>query len=247
MRLRKALFVCALVLVMPLMKLDRIAAQEMKKVDAKTVGAGERGADTEALPVPTPLPLVRKDQIYTSAYKDVYQILSHENPCSSFFGGSSQAVEVLNGLFDQLELSRLSSTRVGISMYGQTRSVQSARTGASYRLFEKAVINTSGPFYKKKFSAADPFVPGVGSFQPNTREARATIVLHEIGHLVQGADGRWLLPNDGASDEQSQKNTAMIETRCGEQIRELKRKASETRAGSGLTPEKQFEPKGSPR
>lgn len=236
MRLRRYLFVCALVLVMPLIELDQTVAQEVENRDAnrseKILGTDSKatGAEMEkaGVPVPTPLQIERKkDAVYTSAYKDAYHILSAENPCSSFFGGPTKAVEVLNGLFENLETSRLPSTKVGISMYGQSRNVSNARTGASYRLFEKAVINSSGPFYRKKFSNADPFVPGVGSFQPNTREARTTILLHEMGHLIQGTDGRWLLPNDGSSDEQSRKNTATIETRCGEQIKELKRTKTE--------------------
>ena len=38
------------------------------------------------------------------------------------------------------------------------------------------------------------FVPGVGAFQPNTREARTLILLHELAHLIRGKDGRWLIP-----------------------------------------------------
>jgi hypothetical protein len=232
MRLRKSIFVCALVLVMPLMKLDRTVAQEAPPAeverDAKlpvagTETAGVGAENRAAAPVPTPLTIARKDAVYASAYKDAYQILSGQNPCSRFFGGPLKAVEVLNGLFDKLEASRLSSTKVGLSMYGSVRMVSNDKTGASYRLFDKAVINTRGPFYQRKFSNADPFVPGVGSFQPNTREARATILLHEMGHLLQADDGHWLLPNDGESDEQSRKNTETIETRCGKEIKELGR------------------------
>jgi hypothetical protein len=130
---------------------------------------------------------------------------------------------VFNTLYSKLETSRLADTKTGVAMSGPTSSVMNARTGANYRLFEKAIINTSGPFYRRKLSRTDPLVPNVGSFEPNTREARAAILLHELGHLVQGADGRWLLPNDGTSDTQSIKNTTTIETRCGEQIKELRR------------------------
>ena len=229
MRLRKALFVCTLVLVMPLIGLAQSTAPEVDKVqssvDEKMTVADEKAASvkSEAALVPAPLELARKDEAYKSAYHDVYHILSTPNPCSSFFGGSETAVEVLNTLFGQLQTSRLSTTRTGLSMFGTTRSISNARTGASYRMFEKAVINTTGPFYQRKFAPSDPFVPNVGSFQPNTREARAAIVLHELGHLLQGANGSWLLPNDGESDEQSRKNTSKIEERCGEQLKNLRR------------------------
>jgi hypothetical protein len=253
MRLRRYLFVCVLVLVMPLIKLDYATAQETEKrtetlnEQLPAVDSGGSVAEKEkpaALPLATPMKIERKDIVYVSAYKDVYRILSVDNPCSSFFGGPLKAVEVLNGLYGKLETARMNDSKIGLSMSGQTRSVSNARTGASYRLFEKAVINTEGPFYRKKFSMADPFVPNVGSYQPNTREARAAILLHEMGHLVQGADGRWLLPNDGASDEQSRKNTATIETRCGDQIKELRR--GRNKAGAQVpAPQKESEPEGS--
>ncbi|MCA1634384.1 MAG: hypothetical protein LC802_11995 [Acidobacteria bacterium] len=218
---------------MPLIGLAQSTAPELDKVEAnpdeKMVVMSEKPASVkaESTIVAAPLELARKDATYASAYHDVYHILSAPNPCSSFFGGPSTAVEVLNTLFGQLETSKLSDTRTGLSMFGQTRSISNARTGANYRMFQKAVINTSGPFYQRKFWPADPFVPSVGSFQPNTREARASILLHELGHLLQGADGRWLLPNDGASDEQSRKNTITIEERCGEQIKTLRRRRAD--------------------
>lgn len=235
MRLRRGPLVFALVIVMPLIGLDHTFAQDVAAASAVEVAPREIAGPKEAvkenvlemeappLPMPTPLEMARKDKIYTGAYKDVYHILSGHNPCSSFFGGPLKAVEVLNGLFTRLETSRLADTKVGLTMSGQTSTVKSSRTGVSYRLFERAVINTGGPFYKRKSSIADPFVPSVGSFQPNTREARAAILLHEMGHLVQGPNGLWLLPNDGTDDALSRKNTETIEIRCGEQIKELGR------------------------
>lgn len=257
MRLRRWLCVCILVLVMPLIGLAQMVSQEVENVEAgtgeKMLAINDAGAEvgpaaasatttTAAALVPPPLEIGRKDGTYKSAYHDVYHILSGPNPCSSFFGGPQTAVEVLNNLFSKLEVTRLPNAKVSMTMFGRTHSVRNARTGASYRLFERAVINTTGPFYQKKFSPSDPFVPNVGSFQPNTREARAAILLHEMGHLLQGPDGEWLLPNDGTSDEQSRKNTAEIEKRCGEQIKELQRKRKGTES---LVPAKGGEPTGS--
>lgn len=239
MRLRSPLIVCALVLVMPVVGSAQSLAPDGEKVEAANASEKAKAVDAPAekeaarvvLSVAPPLELARKDAVYTSAYHDVYHILSEPNPCSSFFGGPSTAVEVLNTLYGRLETSRLSDPKTGLYMSGRTRTISNARTGANYRMFEKAVINTSGPFYQRKFWAADPFVPNIGSFQPNTREARAAILLHEMGHLVQGADGRWLLPNDGTSDELSKRNTATIEQKCGNQIKELRR--TKTRASKG--------------
>ncbi|HEX8745624.1 MAG TPA: hypothetical protein VF717_00385 [Pyrinomonadaceae bacterium] len=249
MRLRRCLSLCALVLVMPLIGLAQAVTEEEYEVAARLndniASEGERGAGgldavRAALPVPTPLALARKrDSVYRSAYHDVYHILSSPNPCSSFFGGPGVAVEVLNQLFTELDTTKLSSTRTSMVMSGPTRRVVNARTGVNYRLFEKAVINTSGPFYQRKVTSSAPLVPNVGSFEPDTREARATILLHELGHLLQGSNGSWLLPNDGDSDEQSQKNTGTIEERCGAQIKELRR--SEAGAKT-VAPKKGSEP-----
>ena len=251
MRLRRCLTVCALVLVMPLIGLAQGYTQVLEKVEARLdenipvnderavpSAEAERATEAAALPIPTPLEIARRDSTYVSAYHDVYHILSAPNPCSNFFGGPLAAVEVLNNLFVELGTTRLSNTKTSLVMSGPTRSMRNARTGVSYRLFEKAVINTNGPFYQRKYSRADPAVPSVGSFDPDTREARATIVLHELGHLLKGADGRWLLPNDGSSDEQSRKNTITIETRCGEQIKELGREKKGTKQSA---PEKENE------
>ncbi|MBD0371854.1 MAG: hypothetical protein ICV60_13525 [Pyrinomonadaceae bacterium] len=248
MRLRRCLFVFALVLVMPLIGLAQAVNEEALQVAANLnenipVSRGAAGIEAEraAMPVPTPLEIARRDAAYLTAYHDVYHILSQPNPCSSFFGGSVAAVEVLNNLFGKLGTSRLSSTKTSMVMTGPTRRVINRRTGANYRLFEKAVINTSGPFYQQKFSRSEPLVPSVGSFEPNTREARAAILLHELGHLLQGANGQWLLPNDGADDEQSRKNTGTIEERCGEQIKGLSRSKEDAKE---VAPKKGSEPKG---
>jgi hypothetical protein len=91
----------------------------------------------------------------------------------------------------------------------------------TYRIFEVAEINTAGPFYKSKTFPAEPFVPDVGSFRPNTREARVLILLHELAHLIKGRDGRWLIPDDGGNVSLSRQNTLTVESRCGRQIRRL--------------------------
>lgn len=248
MRLRRCLVVCALVLAMPLIGLAQVATEEAYQVTAnmnKSVPVvSESAGDVAkaALPVPTPMVIARKDATYKSAYHDVYRILSEPNPCSNFFGGPSAAVEVLNNLFSELGTTKLSSTKTSMVMSGRTRRVINARTGLNYRLFEKAAINTSGPFYQRKFPGSIQLVPNVGSFEPDTREARATILLHELGHLLPGSDGRWLLPNDGDDDEQSKKNTSTIEERCGEQIKELR---SSKAGAKAVAPKKGSEPQSS--
>jgi hypothetical protein len=47
------------------------------------------------------------------------------------------------------------------------------------------------------------------------------MLLHELGHLMKGPNGDWLLPDDGKSFTDSLSNTRKIESICGEQIRAL--------------------------
>ena len=62
---------------------------------------------------------------------------------------------------------------------------------------------------------------GVGEFFPNTREARVTILLHELGHMVLKGDTQWVLPDDGGETTLSQQNTARVLAACREQITRL--------------------------
>lgn len=47
------------------------------------------------------------------------------------------------------------------------------------------------------------------------------MLLHELGHLVKGPEGNWLLPDDGNDVEASSNNSKKIEDVCGDQIKEL--------------------------
>ena len=81
-------------------------------------------------------------------------------------------------------------------MSGQYTNYHDQLTGVSYRLFDVATINSSGPFFDRSSTSSLSKV-SIGRFSAHTREARALILLHELGHLVEGSDGKWLLPNDG--------------------------------------------------
>jgi hypothetical protein len=154
------------------------------------------------------------------AYLDVRTLLNQQSTCSEFFGGSA-VEQVLEELVIELTKERLVDTTIGIRMSGAFRLFEDSETNLSYRLFETAKLNTEGPFCRAKVFAADPHVPTVGSFAPNTREVRALILLHELAHLVQGKNGAWLIPDDGYETELSRLNTSTVESRCGKQIRAL--------------------------
>jgi hypothetical protein len=82
----------------------------------------------------------------------------------------------------------------------------------------KSSINANGAFYRRANFRSEQTVPGVGSFRPNTREVRLLILLHELGHMIRGLDGNWLLPDDGGNESLSRDNSRKIEKVCGDQI-----------------------------
>jgi hypothetical protein len=158
-------------------------------------------------------------QLVHEAYHSASLILSEDNPCSRFFGGQASQ-EALDRLFDHLKVVS-ATTSLGIRMYGTTMVIMNAKTGLTFRIFEKAEINQTGAFFKTKRFPNEPLVPRVGSFPPATPEARVLMILHELGHSILGNNGKWLLPDDGGNNSLSANNTAIIEKQCEKQLRTL--------------------------
>ena len=169
---------------------------------------------------PLPSPLIAEDRILGEAYYDTLAILTSNNQCSEFFGGSESSVDIFNRLIERVRKDYLAVT-IGIQMSGETFNAYNVRTKGRYRMFDKVSINANGPFYKQRYSDSQPTVPRVGSYSPNTREARALMLLHELGHVVEGKSGNWLLPDDGRDQSLSRENTERIQEICGDQIRTL--------------------------
>jgi hypothetical protein len=162
----------------------------------------------------------RPPTLIDKTYLDAYTILRESNSCSRFFGGPRVATVVLNSLYPILETS-LIENHVGITMSGSITFVTDFQTGVRYRLFKRALINLRGPFYQSANSKTQDFFHKIGYYLANTREARVTMLLHELGHLLRGPDGGWLLPDDGDSHVQVAANTATIMNKCSEQIKAL--------------------------
>lgn len=167
-----------------------------------------------------PSPLVVKDKVLGSAYFNTLRILSTSNVCSDFFGGPAAAVDAFKQFMGNVRKEYL-TTKVGMTMSGETTNVYNSLTKRNYRLFSKVSINANGPFYRKRLSPLERPLPRLGSFEANTNEVRVLMFLHELGHVMKGDDGNWLLPNDGKSDSLSQQNTQKIEDVCGDQIKHL--------------------------
>lgn len=154
------------------------------------------------------------------AYLDASVLLEAEGPCGQFFVGNGSE-KVLEEFVAKLHVRFMGDSRIGIRMFGVYSAFVEPEAGMQYRLFERMEINSVGAFYKAKTFAAEPFVPNMGSFRPNTREARVLILLHELAHLIKGKDGTWLIPDDGSNSQLSRLNTSIIESKCGQQIRAL--------------------------
>ena len=170
--------------------------------------------------LPRQLAIAKKDWDLNQAYSDVFKILSTENACSSFYGGPRAATTVLNSLFELVKSESL-LREVSFRMAGKLTFVRNPRARVFYRLFDKTMVNSDGAFYQRR-DTMRKFPSNVGSFGPGTRPARALILLHELGHLIQGENGTWLLPDDGYNEPQSTANTLQVQQRCSVQLERLK-------------------------
>lgn len=173
-----------------------------------------------ASPVPTPLDLSSLDGLDKTSYTDVFRILKGDNGCSRFFGGARAALTVFNAFALQLRKKALGPGRVAIRMSGSYTHYQNMSSGASYRLFDETALNSQGPFLARNVRP-EPSLLRVGRFRLETRQAKALILLHELGHLMKGADGKWLLPEDGGDDERSERNSWTVQSRCLAQLLSL--------------------------
>ena len=193
-------------------------AQEVNN-DSRPATVEEVAAPVEK--APQPVVLVKKDWSLTQAYVDVFKILSDQNTCSNFYGGSSVATTALND-FVALVKAQPMSREVSFQMAGPSVLIRNAVTGKSYRLFNTTLVNTNGSFYQRRMETLRRFPSDIGSFAAGSRQARALILLHELGHLIRGEDGEWLLPDDGHNGEQSKANTLRVQQACRAQLESLK-------------------------
>jgi len=179
--------------------------------DDKPVLEKEAAATSEELP--HRLVINRTNWELSQAYSDVFRILSRPNTCSDFYGGPHAATTVLNDFVPLVKPRRL-VREVSFQMSGRPRVIYNPDVKATYRLFDDAMVNSNGSFYQRRFEFMRKFPADVGDFMPGTRPARALILLHELGHLIQGENGAWLIPDDGRDGAQSNRNTLRIQQAC---------------------------------
>ena len=181
----------------------------------QSVQAQQQPANDEKKPV-----VIEKDWSITQAYIDVFKILSNQNTCSDFYRGPRTATTVLNGFVIRVKSQSL-MREVSFEMAGSPRIIHDPATGASYRLFEKTMVNINGSFYQRRADPMRKFPSDVGSFAPGSRAARALILLHELGHLIQDDNGEWLIPDDGFDVRQSKENTFRVQQACRKELNKL--------------------------
>jgi hypothetical protein len=224
MRLREFL-VCTAVMSFGLADINAAPPPEMDLALAELacMETASTMATKATMPLPpAPSPLIEEDEVLGQAYYDTLGILSEDNECTDFFGGATGAVMVFNSFMGQIRKEYLPPT-VGMRMSGDVTLGISVKTKTKYRLFDKVSVNTNGPFYRRSVSHSEVSIPRVGNFEPNTKEVRVLILLHELGHLMKRNDGNWLLADDNKADTVSRDNSKKILEVCGEQIKALGR------------------------
>ena len=192
MRSQKLLLATAFLITAEIVAANFTANAQQRAVELK----GERNSGVIGAARLTPVSHKGADPL-EQAFQDAISIISKNNSCSRFYGDPKTAVEVLNRLATKFQIHLLPDSRTGIEMSGNFTYFAQSERHTGYRLFAEATINIRGPFFKARVFPSEPYMPGVGSFPPNTREARVLMLLHELGHLVEGQDGRWLIPDDG--------------------------------------------------
>lgn len=174
----------------------------------------------------------RKLNDIDKAYLDAFTILREDNACSRLFGGPP-AIEALNELVRVVRPAYL-ERHIAMRMSGTTTMYRNASTGFSFRMFEKAEINMAGSFYRGN-TPSDRRFAMIGDYQPNTRKSRVALMLHELGHLVRGADKKWVLSDDGNDLDLSIKNTEHVVDVCRNEIEAVTRMTATEQLEEPLT------------
>lgn len=193
---------------------------EAKPAEAKSAEEVAVVPDAKPRPVPTPLDLSTVELADEETYSDVIRILKEENSCSRFFGGPAKAVEVFNHFSRELRRKALGDRATAVRMSGSYTRYRNQTSGVTYRLFDEATLNINNVL-TGRFNSPGPSRLMVGRFPLQSRQARALVMLHELGHLVEGEDGEWLLENDGGNPALSDRNTKAVERRCVKQLTAL--------------------------
>jgi hypothetical protein len=176
----------------------------------------------------------KKLSVLEKAYLDVFTILNDENSCSQLYGGPP-AIAALNELFQRLHPTYL-DRNIAIRMKGATTIYESHRTKFSFRVFDVVEVNREGAFFRGN-NPGERRIPLIGAYQPNTRESRVVVLLHELGHMVRSKNAKtWLFADDGDDIFLSQKNSEMVIQACQNQIESVGKLTPAQQIAKGHSP-----------
>jgi hypothetical protein len=173
----------------------------------------------------------RGDQI-ARARQEALEILQAQNGCASWFQESDpDAVEVFRSLHYEVDRQGNSHIDRVRGEFGIThfKHPWAAMSNESTGRNSSIALNVHGPFFVRQsrvIDSAGTIRPtwhwlNVGFYEGDTTEARVTILLHELGHII----GR--LPADNDSwDGQSSRNTMEVLRHCKREIDRTGRKGS---------------------
>jgi hypothetical protein len=190
------------------------AACSEDNVSAELLAMGERG-----------------DRI-ARARRQALEILEAGNACAAWFQESdpdaSQVFRSLHYELDRQGTSHIEMVRgaLGVTSFKHPWGARSTESSGSNSIIS---LNANGPFFFQQSQVTDSaggIRPAwhwlkIGFYDGDTMEARVTILLHELGHII----GR--LPEDKDSwNGQSSRNTMEVLQHCKSQIDRTARKNS---------------------
>jgi len=181
----------------------------------------------------------KREAVVQLARAHVLSILQAENGCSAWF---READADAAGVFDSLNIQIVAKNRgsvlrstdgMGMRVY---KHPWGARSNQMAGRNSRVELNPSGPFFIASSPVIETGTTGVllhyigyrnlsvGEFQGNTVEARLTILLHELAHVI----GR--IPEDDDSwDGRSSRNTEEVLHNCKSEIENYAQKSLQAR------------------
>jgi RHS repeat-associated protein len=188
------------------------------KLGGSRGGSGELGPSYE-IGTGRGEPFDDKRLLVIRAIGQVTSILLGSNSCTRFFsqgpGGLGAAKDALGYFNLNFRIANIfDSPNTGIRMSGQQGVDVDSNGQTRYRTFADIVVNATGPF----FMAVNRL--NIGDYRAYTDEARMLMILHELAHLVMGANGQYLIRNDDpkTTPGQSAANTEIVQGHCKTEI-----------------------------
>ena len=171
----------------------------------------------------------RRGELIARTRAQVLEILNGQNTCAAWFQEANpETLDVFRSLHYQLDMS--GSSEIYSIRDDRGRLILKYPWGAKSDEFggvdSTIVLNRDGPFFvgvsrvaQGPASASGWIQVMLGPYVGNTAEARITIVLHELGHIVGRLPG-----DDGSWNGRSSRNTAEMLQHCKSDIHLIARR-----------------------